>query len=110
MRETWRRTIGQGLAAGHAYSGLHLLVFLALGVAAAALAALAERGQQLWYVALFFFIFISFHLEGAVQSFAEPMQSVLSEAAIWGAGVAGSTAMLTYLLWRHPRIRARQAW
>lgn len=92
------------------YNGLHLVVFLAFGIAAAALAAVADRGQQLWYVALFFFIFLSFHLEAAVQVFASPMRPMLSDAAIWGAGVAGSAAMVAYLLWQHPKIRARQAW
>jgi hypothetical protein len=92
------------------YNGLHLVVFLAFGVAAAALAALADRGQQLWYVALFFFIFISFHLEAAVQIFAAPMRAVLSDAVVWGAGIAASAAMLGYLLWRHPRVRAKQGW
>lgn len=93
-----------------AYNGLHLVTFLAFGVVASALAAMADRGQQLWYVALFFFIFLSFHLEGAVQLFAAPMRPVLSDAAIWGAGIAGSAAMMAYLLWQHPKIRAQEAW
>ena len=93
-----------------AYSGLHLLVFLAFGALAAALAALADRGSHLWYVSLFFFVFVTFHLEGVVQSFAYPMREALSAAAIWGAGFAASAAMLGFLIWRHPRIRTRQAW
>jgi hypothetical protein len=93
-----------------AYTGLHLAVFLAFGVLTAALAALADRGRQLWFVALFFLIFVSFHLEGAVQLFAAPMRPVLSDLAIWGAGIAASAAMALYLLWVHPRIRARQSW
>ena len=93
-----------------AYSGLHLLVFLAFGVVAAALSSMADRGKQLWYVALFFFIFLAFHLEGAVQLFAAPMRPVLSDGAIWSAGIAGAVAMIGYLLWQHPKIRARQAW
>lgn len=92
------------------YNGLHLLVFLAFGIVAAGLAGMADRGQQLWYVALFFFIFLSFHLEGAVQLFAAPMRPVLSDTAIWGAGIAAAAAMAAYLLWRHPKIRARQPW
>lgn len=93
-----------------AYNGLHLIVFLAFGMVAAALAALADQGRQLWYVALFFFLFFSFHLEGAVQLFAAPMRPVLSDFAIWGAGIAASAAMVVYLVRVHPRIRARQPW
>lgn len=93
-----------------AYNGLHLIVFVAFGVLAAALAAIADRGAQLWYVSLFFFVFFTFHLAGAVQSFAEPMRAALSDVAIWGAAIAAGAAMLAFLLWQHPRIRSRQAW
>jgi hypothetical protein len=93
-----------------AYNGLHLIVFVAFGVLASALAALADRGWQLWFVAFFFFLFFSFHLEGAVQAFAAPVRPALSDAAIWGAGIAASAAMAAYLLWMHPQIRARQSW
>jgi hypothetical protein len=92
------------------YTALHLVVFVAFGVAMAALALLADRGWQLWFVVLFFFIFVSFHLGASVQAFAMPMRSALSDAAIWGAGIAASVAMALYLLWSHPRVRARQSW
>lgn len=93
-----------------AYTGLHLAVFLALGVAASALAVMADQGWQLWFVALFFFIFITFHLIAAVQVLAAPVQSVMPAVEIWGAGLAASAAMGAYLAWVHPRLRARQAW
>ena len=93
-----------------AYSALHLGVFMAFGVLAAALATLADRGWQLWFVALFFFIFISFHLVAAVQGLATPMRSVLSGTMVWGAGIAASLLMAWYLLRAHPRMRAAQPW
>jgi hypothetical protein len=93
-----------------AYNGVHLMVYLAFGVVAAALASLADRGRQLWYVSLFFYVFVSFHLYGAVQAFAAPMRPALSDVAIWLAGGAASVAMAAYLLWMHPRMRARQSW
>jgi hypothetical protein len=93
-----------------AYNGVHLMAYLAFGVVAAALASLADRGQQLWYVSLFFYLFVSFHLYGAVQAFAVPMRPALSDTAIWVAGGAASVAMAAYLLWKHPRMRARQSW
>jgi hypothetical protein len=97
-------------AAVLAYSAVHLAVFVAFGVLGAALANLADRGWQLWFVALFFFIFMSFHLVAAVQGLAEPMRSVMSGAMVWGAGFAASLVMALYLAFRHPRMRAAQAW
>jgi hypothetical protein len=93
-----------------AYTLLHGFVFLAFGVASSALASLADRGRQLWFVALFFVIFISFHLEAAVQTLAIAVRPAVSDVAIWVAGVAASAAMALYLLWAHPRIRADHAW
>ena len=55
-----------------AYSAVHLGVFFAFGVLAAELATLADRGWQLWFVSLFFFILVSFHILAAVQGLAAP--------------------------------------
>jgi hypothetical protein len=93
-----------------AYSVLHLAVFVAFGVLAAALATLADRGWQLWFVALFFFVFFSFHMVAAVQGLAAPMRSLLSGPMIWGAGLAASFLMAGYLVRAHPRLRAAQSW
>ena len=93
-----------------AYSGLHVAVFLAFGVLGAWLADLAERGWQLWFVGSFFFLFVSFHLEAAVQAVAAPMRSTIPAAAIWGTGLAATLVMGAYILSRHPRIRAGQPW
>jgi hypothetical protein len=98
------------LGAVLAYSALHLAVFITFGVLAAALATLADRGWQIWFVALFFFIFFSFHLVAAVQGLATPMRSVLSGAMVWGAGLAASLLMAGYLLRVHPRMRSAQSW
>jgi hypothetical protein len=93
-----------------AYNGAHLIVFLALGIVGAALARLADRGAQLWYVGLFFFIFISFHLIAIVQVVAYPMRSLINDAAIWIAGITAGLLMIGSLLRAHPTIRARQPW
>jgi hypothetical protein len=58
-------------------SVVHLIVFLVFGMAAAALASLADRGWQLWFVALFFFIFITVHLYAAAQVIAARMREAL---------------------------------
>lgn len=92
------------------YSVVHLVVFLAFGLIAAALASLADRGRQLWFIGLFFFIFVSFHMFGAVQALATPMRTALSEPMLWAAGVAAAAMIALYLFHAHPRIRAEQAW
>jgi hypothetical protein len=91
-----------------AYNGVHLIVFLALGLVGAALARLADRGAELWYVGLFFFIFVSFHLIATVQAVAYPMRSLISDAAIWIAGITAGLLMVGSLLRTHPAIRASQ--
>jgi hypothetical protein len=93
-----------------AYNGAHLIVFLALGIVGAALARLADRGAQLWYVGLFFFIFISFHLIATVQVVAYPMRSLINDAAIWIAGITAGLLMVGSLLRAHPAIRTSQPW
>lgn len=92
------------------YNGLHLVTFLAFGVIASALAVLADRGAQLWYVGLFFFIFVAFHLIGFAQGLAMPMRAAIGDATVWVAGLAASLTMAAYILWRHPRIRAGESW
>jgi len=93
-----------------AYNGAHLLVFLLLGVIGSALATLADRGKQLWYVAVFFFIFVAFHAMGALQAVSVSMRTTLSGSMIWVAGVAAALAMGAYFMLVHPRMRRPQRW
>jgi hypothetical protein len=58
------------------YNGLHLLVLLALGMAAAWTASLVERVSQLWYLLLFLGIFAFFHLFGVVATLVAPSDAV----------------------------------
>lgn len=93
-----------------AYNGLHLMVFIGFGMVAAALATLADRGWQLWFIALFFFIFLSFHLFAVVQGIATPLRESLSAGLVWGAGTVASILMAWYLIRVHPRLREVQQW
>lgn len=89
-----------------AYNGLHMIVFLALGMLASGLAQFAERGPHLWYVGIVFYAFVAFHLMGAV--FLLPA-ALRNEMLGWGtllSGVAASLAMALFLLWMHPGLRA----
>jgi hypothetical protein len=93
-----------------AYNGAHLLVFLLLGLIGASLATLADRGNQLWYLATFFFIFVAFHAIGALQAISSDMRSELSAQVIWIGGIVAATVMGAYLLRVHPRMRRTQRW
>jgi hypothetical protein len=93
-----------------AYNGLHLLVFLLLGLVGSWLASIADRGFHLWFVALFWFLFIAFHLTAAVQGLATPLRSALPNAAVWAAGLAASVVMAAYLVRVHPGLRRPQSW
>lgn len=92
------------------FNGVHLMAFLVFGVIGAWLATLADRGEQLWYPAAFFFMLVAFHLIGAAQVLAIPMQEAISGVAIWAGGFAASALMAVFLLKVHPAMRARQAW
>ncbi len=93
-----------------AYNGAHLVVFLGFGLVAAWLAALSERATQFWYVGLFFFFFVAFHVVAAMQAVAIPVQNAISGPAIWAAGAAAALLMAAYLLYVHPKIRAGESW
>jgi len=93
-----------------AFNGVHLFAFLVFGITGSALAQLADRGLQLWYVAVFFFIFVGFHLFAMAQALAMPVRDAVPDAAVWVAGIGASVLMGWYLLAMHPRAREPQPW
>lgn len=93
-----------------AFNGLHLMAFLFFGVAGAWFAWLSDKGEQLWYPGIFFFVFVAFHLVGAAQMLATPARVALPDGEAWGAGILASVVMVAFLLSRHPKTRMRQAW
>jgi hypothetical protein len=93
-----------------AYNGAHLLVFLRLGMIASLLARLADRGRQLWYVATFVFIFVTFHAIGFVQGLSAEMRGLLSANTIRIGGLLASAAMGADLVRAHPQLRRAQRW
>lgn len=87
-----------------AYNGVHLMAFLVLGMAGSWLAAVAEKGAMLWYPALFFFIFVAFHMIGGVQLLAEPVRAAVPMVSVWLAGALATMVMGAYLLRVHPHL------
>jgi hypothetical protein len=92
-----------------AYNGTHLLVFLAFGLIGSWLAMIADRGWQLWYLAIFFFLFVAFHIFGFVQLTALPLHGAFSDTTLWVAGIAATMVMAAYLIRVHPLMRAQLA-
>ncbi len=93
-----------------AFNGIHLLVFLVFGIAGAALAELADRGWQLWYVSTFFFIFVGFHIIAGAQALATPMRAMVPDVAVWLSGIGAGVLMGWYLFNAHPRMHTPQPW
>lgn len=89
-----------------AYNGVHLLMFIALGMIASWLADLADRGPQLWYVAAILYAFVIFHLYGFVLLVTGGVQSVIPVWTTMAATILAGAGMFAYLLWVHPRFRA----
>lgn len=92
-----------------AYNGTHLIVFLALGIIGSWLAAIADRGWQLWYLAAFFFMFVAFHIFGFIQLLALPLRESFSDLMLWVSGLAAMAVMATYFIASHPTLRAQLA-
>jgi hypothetical protein len=85
------------------YNGLHLIVFLVLGFAAAWLAAVVVRRPQLWYFFLFLAIFALFHLFGVVAALATRGGSV-SLVLVLAASLLAVLAMAGWLWRAYPEL------
>jgi hypothetical protein len=92
-----------------AYNGAHLVVFLALGTIGAFLASIADRGWQLWYLGVFFFLFVAFHIFGFIQLMALPLRGSISDVTLWAAGLAATAVMAAYFVATHAPLRAQLA-
>jgi len=88
-----------------AYNGVHLLVFLGLGMIAAWFAALAERGPEFWYIAITLYILVLFHVYGIVQILSESFRASIPVWVSFGGTFVASIAMAAYLLWARPKLR-----
>ncbi len=88
-----------------AYNGFHLLLFLALGMFAAWLAQIAERGPHLWYVGVTFFVLVAFHVFGMMFLLPPALRPVMLVWSALASGVLASALMALYLVMIHPMIR-----
>ena len=90
-----------------AYNGLHLLVFLAVGLLVSWLAYEVEMHPMIWYVAFFACISLFFLSVLFITAVTQPMSDVLPWWGILGANVVAAVVMGTYLAKRHPRLWSR---
>lgn len=91
-------------------NGTYMLVFVAFGLIASSLAALADRGAQLWFLALFLVLFLGFHVIAVAQLLAASVAADGATSIIWVGGVAAMLTMGAYLVWAHPQLRTAERW
>lgn len=89
-----------------AFNGLHLVVFLGVGMLAAWLATQSERGAQFWYIGLSLFIYGAIHVLGLVLWVAAPLREQLPVWSALLATIAALGGMSLYLLKVHPLLQA----
>lgn len=94
-----------------AYNGLHLVTFLFVGLVAAWLAFMSEKGPEYWYVGIVMFLLVLLHAFGAMLFITEDMRSVEPVWAIVIPTILAYAAMAAYLLRVRPSLRTRmQHW
>lgn len=89
------------------YNGLHLVVFLGVGLIAAWLVAEIERYPQLWYFGLFLVLFVFFHVTGFVMAFVAPVSDTVSMGSALAVGVLAVLTMSAFLIKVNPELGAR---
>ena len=97
---------GEGLDVGLllVYNGLHLAVFMALGLAAAWLIRESGRHPKIWYLGLVLALAVFFHLIGVVLMLAAPSGDAVPAWSVVTASGVAALAMGVYLLVSQPQI------
>lgn len=89
-----------------AFNGVHLLAFQVLGMVAAWLARLSEKGPEFWYIGAVLFLLVIFHMFGLVLFVSKEMRVALMAWQLFAAGLAAFVAMTAYLIAVRPVLRA----
>ncbi len=87
------------------YNGLHLVLFLLVGLVASWIVFKLEKYPQLWYLVLFLVLFIFFHTIGVLLAFVEPVTSAVPMWTTLLVSLAAVLMMGGYLWLVHPRLR-----
>jgi hypothetical protein len=97
--------VAVALAPVLAYSAVHLIVLVVLGVIAAGFASLASRHPHVWYLVVNLFLLIIAHASGIVMTLTESLKGALSAWLVTGATAFAAVAMAAYLVHANPRLR-----
>lgn len=89
-----------------AFNGAHLLVMLLFGTFLAWLVSLAERGPDLWYVAVVALLFVLLHAVGLSLWLPDAVAGGVSPWTVAGATAFALVTMGAFLWWTHPALRA----
>ncbi len=86
-----------------AYNGLHMLVFLVIGLVVAALARFVELHPAFWFAA-YFACLAAFFVAVMTITAADPGGEAVSWWTILGATIVAAAAMGAFIHSRHPRL------
>lgn len=89
------------------YNGLHLAIFLAMGILASWLVTMAERHPEIWYLVFSLALFALLHVFGAVAAFSAPVLEVVPLWTVLAASLLSAATMTAWLWVTHPRLRER---
>lgn len=99
-------TLLRGPAPIIAYNGIHLLVSLLIGLAAAWLVFQTERNRPLWFAIFFVFLAGFIYSVAFMGIFAAELAYLLSWPVIVVANLMAGITAGGYLWWRHDRLWA----
>ena len=89
------------------YNGLHLVIFLAMGIFASWLVTMAERHPEIWYLVFSLALFALLHVFGAVAAFSAPVLEVVPLWTVLAASLLSAGSMTAWLWACHPRLGDR---
>lgn len=89
------------------YSGVHGLVFIALGIIAAYFLLLTKKKLNLGLSILLLFVILEFGFVGTTFVFAEPVLQELAGSMVLLGNLLAAAGMASYLWLRNPKLRVR---
>ncbi len=100
------RPVGEAIAAGPVlvYNGLHLIVFLVLGMGASWFLYEAERHPKIWYPGFVLLLVVFLHAIGVVLWLAAPAETMVPTWAVVGASAIAGVVMALVLLAARPTL------
>lgn len=89
-----------------AYNGVHLIVFMGIGLVASWLAHLSEKGPDFWYIGVVLMMFIAFHLFSVFMFVGQRFMPALSPWMLLGVGLGAMVTIVAYFVAVIPTLRS----